>query len=67
MTQDMQALSACSQCGKTFTCGAENGEKTCWCMAMPPLAGARPAAASCICPDCLRNALERERLAADGL
>ncbi|MRR50512.1 MAG: hypothetical protein EG825_06295 [Rhodocyclaceae bacterium] len=60
MNQEMQSNSICPRCGQTFGCGAERGERTCWCMAMPPLAGPRPAGASCLCPDCLRRALEKE-------
>jgi len=66
MIQAMQTQSACQQCGKPFSCGAENGEKTCWCMGLPPLAGPRPAGASCMCPDCLRQALAQEKSGTDG-
>lgn len=66
MTQDSPPQSVCPRCGKTFGCGAERGEKTCWCVALPPLAGPRPAGASCLCPDCLRQALAEQEAAAQG-
>jgi len=58
------ATSICPQCGAGFRCGVEAGDGECWCMAMPPLLSvpakfdvATGAAASCLCPDCLKRRL----------
>ncbi len=51
---------SCPRCGDTFSCGAR--ADGCWCQTLPPVDPARlgddPAAASCLCPYCLRQAIE---------
>jgi uncharacterized protein len=43
---------ACSNCGASFGCGAEDPDHDCWCASFPPVT---PSAArgSCLCPACL--------------
>lgn len=55
-------MSICTRCGAAFYCGMADGVAAgpCWCATLPALpAGALPAsgdeaAATCLCPDCLR-------------
>ena len=57
---DNAAACRCPRCGDTFSCGAR--ADGCWCQALPAVDPARlgddPAAASCLCPCCLRQAVE---------
>ncbi len=57
---DNAAACRCPRCGDTFSCGAR--ADGCWCQALPAVDPARlgddPAAASCLCPYCLRQAVE---------
>ena len=48
----------CSSCGEDFTCGAEGGEKRCWCDALPRLPLASIADRDCLCPKCLSDAIQ---------
>ena len=43
---------ACSSCGASFGCGAEDPDHHCWCASFPPV---EPSAArgTCLCPACL--------------
>lgn len=58
----------CPQCGAQFRCGMEGGDDECWCSALPPLlpvpATSDPglAAASCLCPACLKARLQRRTI-----
>ena len=58
-------MSACLQCGQTFTCGMVDGpaDDLCWCMALPPLPPALLESAGdptrCFCPACLQGLLDR--------
>lgn len=52
----------CPQCGARFRCGMEGGDAECWCASLPalmplPEPADAAAAASCLCPDCLRTRL----------
>lgn len=54
-------MSICPQCGAAFVCGLaagwqRHGEPYCWCFDLPPALPVT-AAASCLCPDCLRQAI----------
>lgn len=44
-------------CGRQFTCDLAAGKATCWCAALPPVLPVPDAAAACLCPDCLRQAI----------
>jgi hypothetical protein len=44
----------CSRCGARFVCDPAGD---CWCKALPRLP-MPPAGETCLCPDCLRKALE---------
>jgi iron complex transport system substrate-binding protein len=46
----------CSECGASFTCGAEAGNGTCWCDELPPLSPVSPDR-DCLCPQCLGQAI----------
>lgn len=51
---------ACPECGRPNQCGAEQGDGTCWCFALPhvlPLADT--ASSACFCPDCARARIAR--------
>ena len=53
------AQQQCSRCNITFECGIDL--KTCWCNEMPRLARKRiDPATSCLCPTCLRNAIDAQ-------
>lgn len=57
----------CERCGATFRCGLD-APQGCWCARRPVLTAAPRPGASCLCPDCLQAAHERERvLEATGL
>src|SRR5258706_9167255 len=47
----------CSECGASFTCGAQAGGDTCWCDDLPPLSPVSPGR-DCLCPRCLAQAIE---------
>ena len=54
---------ACSACGASFGCGADDPGHRCWCTSFPPAA---PSAerATCLCPSCLAAATAtRSRIA----
>ena len=57
---DGVAVCSCPRCGDTFSCGAR--ADGCWCQALPAIDPTRlgddPASASCLCPYCLRQAVE---------
>jgi hypothetical protein len=46
---------ACPQCGSVFRCGAATGE--CWCQDLPQVMAL--ADGDCLCPTCLKAAVER--------
>src|SRR5581483_1246744 len=51
----------CAQCGAAFECGA-HGSEPCWCSHLPnvlPVRGAEEA--GCLCPACLRAAIDAEQ------
>jgi hypothetical protein len=53
----------CPRCGARFECGMKAGRQRCWCGELPALkaVGEDPAAkASCYCPTCLKELLERQ-------
>jgi hypothetical protein len=52
--------SICPQCGAQFVCGIAAGEKHCWCFDLPPVM-TMSADTTCLCPDCLREAIEAKR------
>ncbi len=49
------APSVCSGCGTSFSCGAKDPTKACWCVAYPPIAP-NAAMTGCFCPACLAAA-----------
>lgn len=48
----------CSNCGIVFSCGAEGGDKGCWCVALPHLALAAISGRDCFCPKCLTVSIQ---------
>jgi len=50
---------ACTACGTPFTCGMVAGAARCWCADVPPALPVPAAGAGCLCPACLRSAVER--------
>lgn len=46
----------CPRCGRTFECGMQAGTTRCWCADLPPLDPVP--GESCLCPACLRAALD---------
>ena len=46
----------CSECGASFTCGAQTGNDKCWCDDFPPLSPVSPNR-DCLCPQCLAKAI----------
>src|SRR5258708_31384540 len=49
----------CSSCGNSFACGAERGEKSCWCDDLPHVSLVANADQDCSCPQCLREAIQK--------
>jgi len=59
MSARPEGASACARCGAAFECGMAAGAERCWCAELPPL---KPTAGSgCLCPACLRAALEAQQ------
>lgn len=58
----MPETKTCARCGAGFGCGAK--ESRCWCADLPPVMPVKDA--GCLCPDCLKKAIE-EKIAAQGL
>lgn len=48
----------CPACGAEFSCGPQAGENHCWCDNLPPLEPSSAPGAECLCPACLRKAIE---------
>lgn len=48
--------SVCSRCASVFGCG---NSEACWCMDLPRRALGEPAGEGCLCPNCLRAALDK--------
>ena len=46
-------------CGKRFTCDLAAGKERCWCADLPRVMPVPGADAACLCPDCLRKAIDR--------
>jgi hypothetical protein len=52
----------CQRCGTPFVCGVAAGEGECWCFQLPmvvPLPE-NDGAATCMCPYCLQERVERQ-------
>jgi Family of unknown function (DUF5522)/Cysteine-rich CWC len=49
----------CSSCGDSFTCGSEIGEGNCWCAQLPHLSLVANEDQDCLCPRCLREAIQK--------
>jgi len=47
----------CPQCGEPFVCGIAAGGQRCWCFDLPAVMPVKPDTA-CLCPNCLREAIE---------
>ncbi|HTY03708.1 MAG TPA: cysteine-rich CWC family protein [Rhodocyclaceae bacterium] len=61
LTHDKKPRSkTCPRCGRAFECGAESGS-SCWCGVLPRLTSIDPAVPDCLCPECLRSALNHQR------
>ena len=50
------AVKRCPRCGGEFVCAAPTG-KRCWCDDVPPVMPRPDAAAECLCPACLNDAV----------
>ena len=57
----------CSCCGASFACGAERGEESCWCDHLPHVSLAANADQDCLCPHCLREAIQKLDSAGAGV
>ena len=58
-------MSICSRCGATFGCAmADALDASCWCTAMPAVVAVPGGAASCWCPDCLKQHIAKQESAA---
>src|SRR5712692_5919345 len=53
-----QRPKSCSNCGVSFTCGPTVGKPNCWCEEFPRVSLAADAGQDCLCPECLRRAIE---------
>jgi hypothetical protein len=60
---NVPGLRACPQCGTQFVCGSEAGLERCWCADLPNIMPVVADGPGCLCPDCLRAAID-ERLQA---
>ena len=49
----------CPKCKQTFHCGTVAGESTCWCFDLPVLENIKDIN-GCMCPDCLKQAIESQ-------
>lgn len=49
----------CPGCGAPFTCGAQSGAPTCWCMNLPHTLPVTKPEAACFCPNCIGAEMER--------
>jgi len=45
-------------CGASFTCDWSAGKSRCWCQDYPAVMPMNGTEAGCLCPDCLRQAIE---------
>lgn len=61
LTEIMKSLEekSCSRCGRSFTCGPEKGEERCWCDQLSRVSLAANADQDCLCPQCLREAIQK--------
>ena len=48
----------CSSCRDTFTCGAATATEDCWCAELPRFSFVANEDQDCLCPKCLRQAIE---------
>src|SRR5688572_11980586 len=48
----------CSSCGANFTCGPEGTDDKCWCEHLPHVSFVASEDQNCLCPRCLREAIE---------
>ncbi|MBX7199968.1 MAG: cysteine-rich CWC family protein [Rhodospirillaceae bacterium] len=55
----------CPTCGVAFTCGVDDRNTPCWCMAAPKIKP-RPGATACLCPACLDAEIKRRAAAPDA-
>jgi hypothetical protein len=61
----MQMQKACTRCNALFDCGATSPTQTCWCMALPKI---EPTGDSdCLCPVCLKEEVEKQKIDAKQL
>ena len=53
----------CPKCGTSFVCGLTSGAVHCWCFDLPPVMPLLDDAAGvdigCLCPRCLKNAIQK--------
>ncbi len=67
----MDRMKSCPACGNQFKCGAENGERWCWCfdyvVPQEVLMDLKKNFDGCVCPACLERKIsdyEKERQSA---
>ncbi len=48
----------CGRCGSAFRCGPTEGKCQCWCDDLPHVSPPAGKGHDCLCPDCLRAAIE---------
>jgi uncharacterized protein len=51
----------CERCGTEFLCGPAAGKDKCWCDDLPSVGPIAGAACDCLCPACLRAAIEKHK------
>jgi len=56
----------CPQCGVGFSCGALTASQTCWCHQLPRVMPLKTPHGDCLCPDCLRKAIQQRLLTLDA-
>jgi hypothetical protein len=56
----------CSSCGDSFACGPERGEERCWCDHLPHVSLVANEDQDCLCPQCLREAIQKLNSAGTG-
>lgn len=53
-------MSTCTRCGTEFGCAMADGlDAPCWCTELPPIVPLPGEPATCWCPACLREHIEK--------
>ena len=58
---------SCSSCRDSFACGPESGEEQCWCDDLPRVSLVAREDQDCLCPKCLREAIQKRDSAGAGV